>query len=197
MNPNPLDELKQVLSPAANMAASTNLLNTPISAEPLQTMGQLAASPAVSAKPRPQPRLDHVNFSLLEQVMNNWGVMAQMGTTPEDVLKSDYWLNVAGKLRPGDKVHIRAEDMSWYLTVMVMQAEPKFATVEKLELYRFANNGDDSGPQGDLIIKWKGGPAMHIIQRRSTGQVVKEGFRVRSDAMMWMAMHLKEIEQKG
>lgn len=160
----------------------------------VQPHPQQGTGPA-QPKAKPKPRLGEMNFTLAEQKMNVFAANAEIGTKPEDVVGADYWTNVAHKLTPGDLIHVRAEDLSWYVLVMVMVAEKGYAKMEALNIYRFAAN-DEEGPQGDLVIRWKGQSALHAIQRRSTGQWVKEGFRTRADAAMFLVQFLKENESK-
>lgn len=150
-------------------------------------------APAVAApKPVSQPKLSPTDFDLAEQKMVQWAAVAAIGVTPKQAANPEYWTHVAGLMTAGSIIHVRAEDLSWYMTLMVLSADKNYAAVQQLDLHEFEDNSDDKSAHGELFVSWKGLQRMHCVVRRMTGEVVRHGFRTRADGVMWMADYLRE-----
>lgn len=60
-------------------------------------------------------------LKLGETVRNLYRITANPGSAPDDVLRPEFWVHVASKLRVGDKIEIMAADTSWYGELCVME----------------------------------------------------------------------------
>lgn len=184
--PNLEEQLKALLpQPAVNAEVLAGITSEPASTPP-------QAAPNVLSKPKPPVTLSENNLQPADYSMRQWAVMAPRGVKPEDVLKPVYWRDVAHKFAYGDMLHIRSEDLSWYLNAMVLYAERGSAKIGQNTFSSFHDQVEDTSDHNELFVQWRGGKEQHCVVRRSTGVVIKGGFRTRVDGQYFIAEYLKD-----
>lgn len=60
---------------------------------------------------------------------STYEIVLEEGTPYEDILKSEFWVHVARRLRAHDQIHVHSFDGSWYALLLVRVATPLSTTV--------------------------------------------------------------------
>jgi hypothetical protein len=141
-------------------------------------------------------------FGLAEQMINHFAVNADADTTVEDILKPEYWANVASHLRPhgGDEIVVTCEDMSFRAHLWVVNAGHTWANVMlisepivmKAQESRVIPVSDD----GRVYAQWRGPHDRWCVMRRETDGTktkIKVGLSSRDDAEREAKDHLRVI----
>jgi hypothetical protein len=141
-------------------------------------------------------------FGLAEQMINRFAVNADADTTVEDILKPEYWANVASHLRPhgGDEIVVTCEDMSFRAHLWVVSAGHTWAQVrligepivEKAQEAREISVTDD----GKVFVQWRGPHDRWSVMRREadgTKTKIRVGLSSRDDAEREAKDHLRVI----
>jgi hypothetical protein len=93
--------------------------------------GQKAEAP----KPKAPVFAHAADIKVLEYSRNAWGVVARPEHTLEDVLGPRYLGLKAENIRPGDRVEIRAHDMTWLVEMLVLHVDEVAKQVRGVKLY--------------------------------------------------------------
>lgn len=125
-----------------------------------------------------------------EHRRNIFDVVPEKGTPFEVLLKDGYWAHVSAKLKPGDRIEVRAEDGSYFAELMVMDAGRLYAKVAvlmhvKLDAIEVRESDmavadyrvEHCGPQ----LKWC------VLRGKDR---LKEGLD-KASAVQWMQSHAK------
>ena len=75
----------------------------------------------VKAQPKPAESLRDVWFTSAEYRQNVWFATPARGTTVQDLLRREFWANVAQQVRVPDKIIVMLEDKSLYAELVVVQ----------------------------------------------------------------------------
>ncbi len=127
---------------------------------------------------------------------NTWNVVAARGVVLADIKLPEYWLHIADKLRPNDKIEILAEDGTWEATLRVINADRTWAKVYVLTFDDKvgANDGMPPRAEDEYDIEWTTSGMFTITKKTQKGQPpLKDGFRSKLEAMQWLDGHLKAI----
>lgn len=114
-------------------------------------------------------------------------------TGPEDLLKPEYWVNVAEKFKPFDKVEARADDGSWYAEYLVLETSRKWTRMHMLASHNLTTQ-DVSLTQSKLqefAVEFKGPHRKHCVIRLSDQEIIHEGESTKSGAHAWLAERIK------
>lgn len=131
-------------------------------------------------------------FRAAEFWRNLWAVNPEHGTTLEDMLNEGYWAHVATKLRPWDKIEVRAEDGSFYAELLVREAGRTWAKVFPITYVKMAaDESKEETVDSNYKIAWKGPQRKWEAIRIKDGSVLKSGLLDKSDAIKYVAEHLK------
>lgn len=141
-------------------------------------------------------------FGLAEHMINRFAVNADADTTIEDILKPEYWANVAMNLRPhgGDEIIVICEDMSFRAHLWVVSAGHTWAIVRligdpiiaKAQEEREIPVSDDAR----VFVQWRGPHDRYAVMRREedgTKTKIRVGLPSRDDAEREARDHLKVI----
>ncbi len=132
-----------------------------------------------------------LNENLFHQAgtkQNTWEAIAPEGSIPEDLLDRGFWAHVAAsKMRPFDKVHVMAEDKSWYAEYVVFASYGNGAIVRMLGDPIVINKKTEL-PSADLDFEIVdlGLSKEWSIRQKSTGKLVNSGHKTSQEAGAWL-----------
>jgi hypothetical protein len=127
-------------------------------------------------------------FSLATHVVNEWSVVAEAGTTFEQI-KDDpaYWAHVANKLRAADIIHVRSDDSAYYARLYVRSVEKMAANVIVLEFHDFSNLVEmPASIDAEYRVEWAGPHHKFRVVRLKDNMAVQTGFLTKEAAILAM-----------
>jgi hypothetical protein len=130
------------------------------------------------------PRL----FKPADAVINKWGYRAPCGTKIEQLLDQYYWSHISSQLNDGDHIEVYAEGGDYWLDLLVIEHDKKFAKVFPLrrEEFTMAQLVNVSVPEG-YEIKLRGPRKWSVL--RGT-EVLKDDMS-KAQAEQWLTDHVK------
>jgi hypothetical protein len=152
------------------------------------------ADPATDSKPAPakvaviQPL---VRIGLAEHDRNIWTARAPIGVKPDDVAKPDYWTNVARNFRVGDRIEVTAEDFTFFIELLVIDAGMLHANVAVLRTVALAISTKKRTP--GYTIAFGGVGTRFRVVRDKDGVVLKDQLPTMADAQSWLAAHVNSL----
>lgn len=165
---------QRTTAPAAEIARPTPTAPVPMPQKPRE--------------PIAERRFSERDFKQLTYV-----ALPEKGTTIDDLLRRDYWANVAAKLRETSKIFVMCEDKSYYCELIVFATGSNWAEVRMWGSPIFIDTAIVGGQAATdyeivndgLVNKW-------IIRRRSTGQNVKADGTLQTEdaARAWLREYL-------
>ena len=130
----------------------------------------------------------HLNESLFKQAefqRNVWLAAPPAGTAFRDMLEPAYWAHVGTKLRPGDRIEVTPEDMTFFAELFVRDAGRLFAHVVELRHIPFEQTAAATNV-GAYSVAWAGPVHKFRVVRNSDGAVVQHGFANRDGALRFV-----------
>ena len=125
-----------------------------------------------------------VSLVLAEHVRQIYRVIADEGLTVEDIKRPDYWVHVAARLRPGDRIEVEAEDGLWFAELYVRAASRMEAIVDVLRVCPLGPDGKPAEVAESLYrVQFKGPKKLHCIIRNSDDVIVTEGISTKEAAL--------------
>lgn len=119
-------------------------------------------------------------------------------TAVEDMLKPAYWVHVASKLKPWDRIEARANDGTWWAEFMVLESGRNFARVTLLRQHNLTTS-DVAQSQVAAMVEYKvvhrGPHCKWSVVRQSDKQVMHEGEAMRDGADAWLKNHLVALSK--
>jgi hypothetical protein len=147
----------------------------------------------VNFSPPPRPKTLQIgSLQVAEHKRNLWVGEADSDISIAEMLKPEFWVHDARRLRPRDEVEVWAKDGSW-LEVMIVRSvllpeigRPVVKVLRKDDIPR----SDDAAPEiknvNGLIVKWRGPQSKWAVIRESDKEVIKDKFEVREDAEAYL-----------
>lgn len=153
------------------------------------------AEPTVTPIPVP-PRvlkkfLMEGGFKRSDFVTNRWSVTLDEATAYSRLLESDYWVNVARKLRIGDIIEVHAENRTWFAELYVVAHNDKAASVVELRRIDLAGSTEVEDTTSPYYVKWLGPAGQWGIKRMSDNQTMQQGLPTKADAELAKAQMTK------
>lgn len=135
-------------------------------------------------------------LSLAQYVSQTYFTLIPLGHTPEDLLRPEYWMHSAKKLRPNYFVRVRAEDGSFDGELLVIQASDTWAKCVWFILNR--RDGDeradaDYSPQRDNFKIEPNARGWRLIEKAS-GKVIAKDLPAKADAEKALDNYLADIK---
>lgn len=150
------------------------------------------------AKERPAPPPLHpTRKHLAEHQRNIWHIDVEIGTLPEDLLNPAYWAHVAREFRVLDRIEAHAEEGSWYAELLVQdcgQNYAKVAMLRKVELQSVIPESSSALLTGHSV-SWGGKHSQFRVIREVDRKVLKDGFKTKADAFVWLEGYARSINQ--
>lgn len=122
-----------------------------------------------------------------------WTLTVEAKTTMEDVLKPEFFSNVAIKMRPYDRVHVRVDTGDWYAEVLVVSCGRAWAKVIKLLEVKLVDANADAMADDVLdkyTIEHRGAHLKFCVVRRSDKEPIKENCASKAEAQGWLTSYL-------
>lgn len=135
-------------------------------------------------------------FKLAEYERHVFAIQPEAGVTVEDIIKPEYWSNVAKALTQGALIEARAKDGAYFAQLYVANVD-KRGLVPQVRIVVLQKYDLNAAPakvakttEGKLYkVVWRGDNAKHTVTLVASNEVVKDGFPSKKDAEDW-------IEQK-
>jgi len=153
----------------------------------------MATAAAVKQEKKGSPVLMPERIDLAEFKLNDWVADLPNSVTLEEAMEPSYWAHTAERMNPGDHIRVRAEDGSWIAYLIVVYCERTYARVV---LDRVVKLGTDTSiPITSLKhrVEWKGPLHKHSVIRLSDSEMIRDGFRTREEAAVWLSDHEKTL----
>lgn len=130
--------------------------------------------------------------SPLKSVRTTWIAEIPANTAVEDILKPEYWADVANRVRRRDHIEADWIDGTRLVVLRILGVGSDFVKVQKMAEYEFAataKSGIDN-----FEVKWIA-PGTHKfgIIRKSNKEYVETGFDSSNDADDWLKQNLANI----
>lgn len=133
-------------------------------------------------------------LKLAEYTRNVYAVYSDVGVLPEDVLRPEYWANIANMLKPGDRIEITAEDNAFFMEVLVLAVGKHRVNVVSLRLADLNEVKSSVEPElAEYKITWGGNTTKHRVIRVSDGVIVHQGSATKTDAEHWLRDYMKSL----
>ncbi len=121
-----------------------------------------------------------------------WVVTVEHGTTKEDILKPEFWTQVAIKLKPYNRIDIQADDGSFFAEFLVITCDKTYANVKELSWTEL--NTTKEQPHEEFYAKWRGPHLKWSVIRSSDKEAVKEGMETKDLAIAEILKLLKMVD---
>jgi len=148
-------------------------------------MATRKTQPQAEARQLSPPRL-----KLAEYVRSPYRVEPDAGARLDDVLTPDYFGHVAGRLRPGDRLEIMPECMSWYAEALVVDATRLSARIQltlgPIEL----DAGEQVLANDHFEARWISPAARFGVARKADGALMAKHLASKADAEQWIAQRV-------
>lgn len=122
-----------------------------------------------------------------EHARTVYRVIAEEGTTLDEILRPLYWASVAANLQRFDLIEVIADDEAWFLQLIVRDCGRGFAKVAILSKVDFdAADADKPVTLEGFSINWKGPKRRFVILRDADNTIVKEEIASKAQALAWV-----------
>lgn len=148
----------------------------------------------VLERPKSNRKLLEGEFGFAEYRRQDLIVFPAVGTSIDDMLKPDYWVHVASKMKALDRIEVRPSDGQWWAEMLVQVVEPgavKVMVLRAVDFSRAASPEAQPVPDG-YTIKWRGAARWGVI-RDEDKFVLHEGENSREGAEAWLTVHLRKL----
>jgi hypothetical protein len=124
-------------------------------------------------------------FKAAEFVRNVFAITPPPGVTIEDMLKREYWTNVAQSLAPMTRIEVLPRDGKFFAELIVTASGKNWANVclrDFVELDNFKAPADNA----IYTVKHLGSDSGWAVIRNSDHEVMGDGFDTSDEATSWM-----------
>jgi hypothetical protein len=133
-------------------------------------------------------------FKQAAEVNNRWSIVPEDGTPYADLFRPVYWSHIAARLRPGDIIEIRAENMSYYAELMVTGAERQAAAVVELRKVELTPQAKAlPSVEAAYKVEFKGPHLKWCVIRIADRARMREQCDSRALAYEWLASQSKAL----
>lgn len=127
------------------------------------------------------------NFQDAEYKRRCYLVTAERGTAVADLISAEYWVHVASRLKPRDRIEVHAYDGSWMAELLVVAASRLIATMVLLSEYDLTASATTPAVSDDGVeTKWRGPSAKWSAIRLSDKAVLVEGLDTKDAVAAWL-----------
>jgi hypothetical protein len=141
--------------------------------------------------------LNSKRFGNSEHKRTIWDADAAHGDTIADLLRPDYWANIARNLKPKDRIEVICEDNSYFAELYVFEAGSNYAKVGLLRYEVFAENAAQHGftNQGTPEYEISHGGNFHKwrVIRVSDKEVLNSQLPTQKAAEDWLFEYRKSL----
>ena len=126
-------------------------------------------------------KLIPTGLQLQQYLTNVWAVRPKHGEQLKDILKPEYWANVASLLKEGDLISLYWEDNSLFVELIVTARAKMAATVKLIREVKL-NETVKAETTEEYSVVWKQAKRFCII-RTSDNEIVEEGIASKAEAI--------------
>lgn len=116
-----------------------------------------------------------------EQLVIRKVACVPVGVTIADVLKPEFWVHVAPRLRPLAYILVLPDDGTWEAHLRVRSVSGKAAQVELLEPVK-EYSAAAPAPDDSFVVEWGGPVHLWRVVRRSDNAVIEKGIQTKEAA---------------
>jgi len=135
-------------------------------------------------------------FQQADYFFTTFAVNAEANTPIEEILKPEWWANVAMNLKPMDEIIVRAEDGAYRLHLFVENCGRTWAKVRFVSeplIMQTLDTPEVSVGDGEFLVKWFGPHDRYCVLRASDKEKISKGHQTRDAAELWAKEHVKTI----
>jgi hypothetical protein len=121
------------------------------------------------------------------------GVLVEAGTEPGAILQPSFWGNVAGRLRPLDRIEVMDDAGAWLCVLLVRAVGPAEAVVAELWRREFAPAAMLEQAPAAFEVRWVGHRNRWAVLRAADKSIVREGLQSREEAEEYIRSHVKAL----
>lgn len=148
-------------------------------------------------------KLKESQIRLTDQMCTSYDARVEVGTTVEEILRSDFYMHIAKKLRPQDILRLHWQDMTKFVEVYVIDSGPNWTKVKLLrevsldkEIEEVRNLRENAVESNGLYeVQWGSPSVKWRVIRKEDRAVVKEGFATKEEGNAWVTNHIKALKQ--
>lgn len=145
-------------------------------------MATTTSSIPADAKQLAPPRLKQADYA-----RSAYRIQPDAGAELADVLEPEYLTHVAERLRPGDRLEIMPECMSWYAEALVVDATRLSARIQTT-LGPIAIDAGERVLASDVFESRWISPAVRFgVARKSDGAFMVKNLETKAEADQWIA----------
>jgi len=138
-------------------------------------------------------RLHMGRIKAAAQVRRKFYVDLPAGTKPEDVMGPDFFVHYTRDMQPLDLLEMMTEDGAWEGLFRVMFVSKVDVKLSKIYLVKHDDAKPEEVETDVYAVRWRGPAAKHGVIRKDTGEVVKDRFGTKEEAMSFLSEHLKKV----
>lgn len=138
-------------------------------------------------------KLTKPRFKQADLVRAQYSIVAEAGSTPDDLLDKGYWQHVASDLRPGDRIEVLTDDMRWAGDLIVHSCGRLWASVKFMSIVQFSEITDAAAPD-KLRVQYRGPHHRFSVvddENKASPEVIRTGFENQEDAMVFLLEYRK------
>lgn len=110
-------------------------------------------------------------------------LIAEAGTSVEDVCRPEYWAHFATKFRPRDEVIVHTDDGLFYAHLLVLSVGRAWLNVKLLNHVPLVTLDVEKTQSDQYEVTFRG-PKKWSIVHKKTKEVIREGIDHRDDAVI-------------
>ncbi len=134
-----------------------------------------------------KPELRQSRFGLAEHMRTVYFATVEQSVTPDDILRPEFWLHVAGQLRPYDEVIVATDSCEWRMELIVCDTWHHGARMVEVSRTDMAGDEQEDKSVGDdLKVKWRG-PVNRWSVVRAHGVILRAGLENKNTALETLA----------
>lgn len=140
-------------------------------------------------KPRPTPHLLSPAFREASYAFSSYAANVETGVTLDDCMKPEFWMHVADKLRPSDKIHVYSADQTFYAELLVLRVnrvEAETALINHVDLTKATHGATLGDELSKYDISFAGPTYKWRVTHKASKDVIKDGFDNEAGARTWL-----------
>lgn len=133
-------------------------------------------------------KLPYANFQQAEYVRHIWLATPELGTTPEDIVKPEYWTHLLKKLQKGDFIEVVSAEGDWLAKLYVRSVSASGIIVHLFPIERIGMAAKKVDAAYKVVLGAK--KTWRVIRNSDNVEMVAL-LDTREQAESWLETHLK------
>lgn len=141
-------------------------------------------------------KLDVTRMQLDESANSNFTITAEAGTTIEDVMRPEFFANVAYKFHPYDHIRARVDTGEWYAEFLVLSCGRVWAKVIPIFEINLVSKDIEvtqADASDDFEVMFRGPHLKWCIIRKADRESIKDGIENKAEATAWLSAHARAL----